>query len=120
MADTDIDTVLASAGNINAGPATASSRYYSNRSTFSTRSVANLRPPQHVGEIGRGSELLEMHHVFGADITRRDNIAFISDDTIVYSIGAAVVFENITCAGRDYVLSIDEGGVGCVCVPPSK
>jgi hypothetical protein len=80
-----------------------------------------LRKPQHVGEIGRaGGEALELHHVFGTDISRRDNIHFIDADTVIYSLGNAVVFENITCAIRDYLLCVDEGGVGCVCVHPSK
>ena len=80
--------------------------------------VQNLRKPEHVGEVGR--DVLELYHVFGIDLSRRDNLAFIQDDVIVYVIGAAVCFENIRFANKEFLLGIDEGGVGCVAVHPSR
>lgn len=78
----------------------------------------NLRKPQHVADMGR--DVTELHYVFGTDYSRRDNLAFIEDDVIVYTVATAVIFENLLVAKKEYVLSVDENGIGCVAVHPSR
>lgn len=80
--------------------------------------VRTLRKPQHVADMGR--EVLAFHHVFGSDSSKRDNFAFIKEDVIVYTLASAVVFENLKFCQKEYILAIDEGGVGCVAVHPSR
>jgi hypothetical protein len=80
--------------------------------------VSSLRKPLDVADIGK--DYIALHHVFGADPTRRNNISLIADDKIVYASGNTVIFENIYTAEKDFLLAIDEGGVGCVAVHPSR
>lgn len=80
--------------------------------------IPTLRPPQHVADIGRDSSAL--YHIFGNDMTRRNNLHFIDDDVIIYASAAAIVFQNTSTGKKDYLLSIDDGGVGCVAVHPSR
>ena len=80
--------------------------------------VKNLRKPQHIADVGR--EVVGFHHLFGVDISRRGNLSLIEDHIIVYAIADAVVFENIFTQQKQYLLGIDEGGVGCVTVNPSR
>lgn len=77
-----------------------------------------LRGPQSIADLGRDS--LALHHVFGADMSRRGGIFLIEDDTIVYAVTAAVVFENTISGKKEYLLGIDDGGVGCVTIHPSR
>jgi cilia- and flagella-associated protein 44 len=71
-----------------------------------------------VSDLGR--ETTSLFHNFGSDITRRDNISLIDDDTIVYPVGNTVVFEELSTGNKRYLLGLDDGGVGCVAVHPSK
>lgn len=80
--------------------------------------IATLRGPQIINDIGR--ECTSLYHVFGTDATRRKNLHLIDDDRIVYATANAVVFENVVLGVKDYLLGIDEGGVGCVAVHPSR
>jgi hypothetical protein len=80
--------------------------------------IAALRSPVSVCDLGK--DFVALHHVFGADITRRNNIALIENHRIVYALGNVVVFEDILTGDKEYLLSIDEGGVGCVAVHPSR
>lgn len=80
--------------------------------------IPNLRGPLSVNDIGR--ECTSLYHVFGTDTSRRGNLHLIEDDKIVYASANAAVFENIVLGHKDYLLGIDDGGVGCVAVHPSK
>jgi WD40 repeat protein len=80
--------------------------------------LVTLRKPQSVNEVGR--EDVALHHIFGADLTRINNLCFIEDDIIMYISGNAVIFENINSGSKDYLLGIDEIGVGAVAVHPSR
>ena len=80
--------------------------------------LTSLRKPEHVADMGR--DALELHHVFGIDVSRRDNLAFIRDDTIIYANGNSVIFQNIYFPKKNYLLALDEGGVGCIGVHPQR
>ena len=80
--------------------------------------VASLRKPVSVADLGK--DYLALHHVFGSDLTRRNNIALIENHRLIYALGNTVVLEDITTGGKDYLLSVEEGGVGCIAVHPSR
>lgn len=77
-----------------------------------------LRPPQSVADLGR--ECLALHHVFGNDNSKRGNLHIIEDDVVVYATSSSVIFENLVSSSKRYLLGVDEGGVGCVAVHPSR
>lgn len=80
--------------------------------------VPLLRRPQHVAELGRAFATLQ--DVVGNDITKRGNMSLIENDVLIYSSNNSVVFENISSKIRKYLLGLDENGVGCVTVHPSR
>ena len=80
--------------------------------------ISNLRGPQSIADLGRDS--LALHHVFGTDMTRRGGIFLIEDDTILYAVSAAVVFESTISGKKEYLLGLDDNGIGCVTVHPSR
>lgn len=80
--------------------------------------LVSLRKGENVAELGRGD--IALHHIFGADLTRVANLSFIEDDVIIYISGNAVIFENIGTGSKDYLLGIDEIGVGAVAVHPTR
>lgn len=80
--------------------------------------VEELRRPQSVADIGRESSAL--YHTFGLDTLRKKNLQLISERTIVYAVGNAVVFEDLDTKIKKYLLGLDEGGVGCVAVHPCR
>jgi hypothetical protein len=81
-------------------------------------SVQSLRNPQSVADLGR--ECTGLHHVFGVDMSRKGDLSLIEDDTIIYATATAVVFQNVHTGVKEYLLSIDDSGVGCVAVHPSR
>eukprot|EP01041_Mallomonas_annulata_P002802 gene2802-5517_t len=80
--------------------------------------VTKLRRPQCVSELGR--ECTALHHVFGADLSRKGNLAFINKNVLIYATGNSVVFEDIVLKTKRYLLALDDAGVGCVTVHPSR
>jgi hypothetical protein len=81
-------------------------------------SVTNYRNAQNVADMGR--ECTALHHVFGADMSRKGNMNLIEHDTIIYATATAVVFQNISTAAKEYLMSIGDGGIGCVAVHPTR
>ena len=67
-----------------------------------------------------GSDGTALYRVLGVNQNSRGNLALIEDDVLIYVSGNATIFENVTQNTRDYVLCIDDGGVGCVAVHPSR
>jgi len=67
-----------------------------------------------------GIEATTIFHVFGSDATKRENIALIADDVLVYVVSNSVVFENIITRVKTYLVGVDEGGIGCIAVHPSR
>ena len=80
--------------------------------------LVTLRKPESVAQLGK--EDIALHHLFGADLTRIANLHLIEDDIVIYISGNAVVFENIETKSKEYLLGIDENGVGAVAVHPSR
>eukprot|EP01038_Epipyxis_sp_PR26KG_P009306 gene9306-12538_t len=90
----------------------------SNESQETMYQVSDLRKPQHIADLGR--ECLSMYHVFGMDSTRRGNLNLIEKNKLIYVASNAVVIEDFETGSKDYLIGIDEGGVGCVTIHPSK
>lgn len=80
--------------------------------------TTKLRNQQSIADIGR--ECTALHHVFGADIYRKGNFHLIEYDTILYSTSSTLVFQNVNTGYKEYLLSIDDNGIGCVAVHPSR
>lgn len=79
---------------------------------------STIRRPESVADVGR--DVLSLHHVYGYDLSRRGNLHMIEDDRVIYATSSAVVLENIVSGKKDFILGIDDNGVGCVVVHPSK
>lgn len=88
------------------------------KSTVESYDATGIRKPESVADLGR--DVLSLHHVYGYDLGRRGNLHLIEDDRIIYATSSAVVLENIVNGKKDYILGIDENGVGCVVVHPTK
>lgn len=80
--------------------------------------LRKIRPSLEVHDLGR--EGVALHHVFGFDQIKKGNLHFINDNIIMYIASNAIVFENINGASKGYLLGIDEGGIGCLAVHPSR
>lgn len=80
--------------------------------------LSSLRKPLCVADLGR--ECLALHYTFGVDMTRRGNLYLIEDEKIIYAIASSVVFEDVKSGQKSFLLGLDEGGVGCVAVHPSR
>ena len=88
------------------------------KSNSDVKDLTTLRNPQSCADIGR--ECTSLHHVFGVDIYRKGNLNLIESDIIVYSTPSAIVFQNIQSGYKEYLLSVDDNGIGCFTVHPSK
>ena len=77
-----------------------------------------LRKPINVADIG--SEGTALYKILGTDLSRRGNLALIEDDMLIYVGGNAVIFEDVGKGLKEFLLCIDDGGVGCVAVHPSR
>ena len=82
------------------------------------KQLSSLRPAMEVHELGQEGTALA--HVVGIDCIKRANIHFVESNVICYVSGNAVVFLNTTDLSRTYLLGIDQCGIGCVAVHPSK
>ena len=80
--------------------------------------LRSLRRPVSVYDVGK--ERFGLYHTFGQDFTRRNNINLIEEDKIIYASGGNVVVETLSTHEKDFLLGIDEGGVGAIAVHPSK
>lgn len=77
-----------------------------------------LRGAEGIADIGR--DVLALNHVFGFDSIRKGNLHLIENDKIIFGSGPAVIIEDTSRGVRDFLLSIDDQGVGCVAVHPSR
>eukprot|EP00605_Chrysophyceae_sp_TOSAG23-4_P000185 GSChrysophyteH1.ASY1.ANO1.219.1 assembled CDS len=83
-----------------------------------TYNLAMMKRPQAVADLGR--ECSSLFHNFGVDFTRKNNLCQIEQNVIIYALGNAVIFENFVEKTKKYLLGLDDGGVGCIVVHPSK
>jgi WD40 repeat protein len=95
-------------GDTEAGADAASSSY----------TASALRSPKCVEVLS--NEVASLYNVFGVDGHRRRNLFMIDEHTIMHSTGNYVVFHDIRNNEKSYLMGLDEGGVGCFCVHPSK
>ena len=61
-----------------------------------------------------------MHHSFGFESTKRNNLHYLDDSTVIFTVGAMVQTLNLETLEQTYLHGIDGGGVGFVCVHPDK
>ena len=80
--------------------------------------ISTLRKPETVADLGR--DCLSLHHVFGFDSSRRENWCLIETDKLIFATGSSVVLQDIALGTRDYLLTIDDQGIGCIAVHPSR
>jgi WD40 repeat protein len=80
--------------------------------------IRQLRGPQSVNDVGR--ECIALHHLFGADNTRRSNLGIIDEDKVIYITSNSLVIENIATISKEYINGIDGMGIGCYAIHPSK
>lgn len=80
--------------------------------------ISSLRNAVSIADLGR--ECTSLHHVYGMDMSKKGNMHMIDSDTIIYATSSAVVFENVLNGGKEFLLSIDDSGIGCVAVHPSR
>ena len=77
-----------------------------------------LRRPIAIPDIGvQGAAL---YHVFGMDYTKRGNLLVVEDSVVAFVSGNSVIFENMINHSRNYLMGLDEGGVGCIAIHPSR
>ena len=81
-------------------------------------SVVKYRRPEAIADLGRSTSAL--FHIFGTDLARKSNFALIEDEIAVYAVGNSLVFENLVNGFKSYLMGLDDGGVGCVAVHPSR
>lgn len=98
--------------------AVASSQSRKERVHQEALNVVHYRSAQSVADIGR--ECTALHHVFGADLSRKGNMSLIEHDTLIYATSTAVVFQNVATSAKEYLMSVTDNGIGCVAVHPSK
>jgi hypothetical protein len=79
--------------------------------------VSTLRKPESVADLGR--DCLGLHHVFGNDVSRKENLCLIDDNKLIYSTANSVVLQDVNYGTKEYLLALDEFGIGCVTVHPS-
>jgi hypothetical protein len=80
--------------------------------------LAQLTQSLGIGDLGK--DLIALHHISGNDIFRRNNFVMLDRETIGYASGSSVIIENIETHERKYLLSLDDGGVGCIAVHPTR
>lgn len=80
--------------------------------------IPALRKPQSIAELDRGSAIFQ--DIVGNDINKRGNLSLIDDDMLVYASVNCVVFEHLETKIRKFLFGLDEGGVSCVAVHPSR
>ena len=84
--------------------------------THEAYNIVTLRRPISVADMGR--EASALFGYFGTDLSRRDNLALIEDELLIYASGNSVVFEGV--GRKDFLLCVEDGGIGCVMVHPSR
>ena len=69
-------------------------------------------------ELAHGA--VRMHHSFGFESVKRNNLHYLSENTVVFTVGAIVQTLNLQTMEQTYLYGIDGEGVGFVVVHPDK
>jgi WD40 repeat protein len=78
----------------------------------------NLRKEEVQVDVGLSKSAF--NYSFGNDYSRRGNIFLIEDHRLMYVSGNTIVFEDLRSKKKEYLLGIDEGGIGCIQVHPTR
>lgn len=73
---------------------------------------------QNIADLGKDTCCL--HHIFGFDNQKKQNLLLSDSSTLVYASSTAVVFENLDKIEKQYILSLDENGVGCITIHQNR
>jgi len=79
---------------------------------------SKLRKPQSIAELPRESS--EQFDIYGSDVNKRGNMALIENDVLAYTAGNAIIFMNIWSLSTEFVLGIEDCGVSCIAIHPSR
>eukprot|EP00741_Cyanophora_paradoxa_P024460 tig00022075_g23617.t1 len=63
---------------------------------------------------------LTLHHSFGFEGFKRNNVHYITDSILVYATGNVVHLFNVNTGEQSYITGIDGGGIGAIAVHPSR
>ena len=67
---------------------------------------------QNIADLGKDAVCL--HHIFGFDNHKRNNLLLTDSKTLAYATTNSVVFENLENNEKEFLLTKDENGVGCI------
>ena len=73
---------------------------------------------QNVADLGKDTVCL--HHVFGFDNHKRNNLLLTDASTLVYATTNSIIFENLENNEKEFIMTTDENGVGCITVHQSR
>ena len=72
------------------------------------------------GEDELPRDAITMHHSFGFESVKRNNLHYLSEDVIIFTVGAMVQTVHLGTGEQTYLYGIDGKGVGFVVVHPEK
>ena len=64
--------------------------------------------------------VVEMYHSFGFESVKRNNLAYLADDVIIFTVGNMTQILNLETQEQTYLPGIDGRGVGMVMVHPTR
>ncbi|XP_028405556.1 cilia- and flagella-associated protein 44-like [Dendronephthya gigantea] len=65
-------------------------------------------------------DLLSLHHSFGYECTKRENLHILDANTVVFSAGNLVQILNLQTLEQTYIGGTNDGGIGAITVHPSR
>ena len=77
-----------------------------------------MRRAPAAGELPR--DAVAMHHSFGFESVKRNNLHYLSTNVVVFTVGAIVQTLNLLTLEQTYIHGIDGEGIGFVAVHPDK
>ena len=73
-----------------------------------------------LGEDELPRDAITVHHSFGFDSVKRNNLHYLSDEVIIFTVGAMVQTVHLATGEQTYLYGVDGGGIGFVAVHPEK
>ena len=72
------------------------------------------------GEDELSRDAITMHHSFGFESVKRNNLHYLSEEVIIFTVGAVVQTTHLVTGEQTYLRGVDGEGVGFVVVHPEK
>ena len=66
------------------------------------------------------ADTLSLHHSFGFNSSKRYNLYFLDDNTLITSTGNALIIINLKKMEQKYVLGLRDGSIGSIAVDPRR